>query len=268
MNIEFKTLRGNFIAVKLPIKTSHSFDYNKLIGKLSELTDEQAAEIVDEVEIEERFQPTYKDYEKEGQETKKNGIHSVIVGYTIPLMSLKSLMNINKVYTENPLGEKPNEDNFELYPLPICFEPSEELRELNKRRIVIEDDWNEAQEKTGDWLIFQENDEHLEQEAKIFLETVQKLDLDRLFQSALDLIYETIDSYIEQGQLSVIDKIIKFTKVENFHSSTIPFAFLVTTFAIKRSLINSRPKLVSQLREHLKKCDADERTCKYLENLS
>lgn len=46
----------------------------------------------------------------------------------------------------NPMGTEPDQDDFDMYPLPICFDDREELRELNRRKDRIEREWQEAED--------------------------------------------------------------------------------------------------------------------------
>lgn len=49
----------------------------------------------------------------------------------------------------NPLGETISdaEDNFDLFELPICFDPREEQKELYIRHMKIEREWKQAEDK-------------------------------------------------------------------------------------------------------------------------
>jgi len=56
----------------------------------------------------------------------------------------------------NPFGIESDEEDFDRYDLPICFEPTEELKELNRRSDRIKADhkkWQEAESKLRTFTI-------------------------------------------------------------------------------------------------------------------
>lgn len=71
----------------------------QLLGRLPEITEEQADQVVDEY--------TYNTGEIDGYYDYENGTQT-----DCPTESLNSLMYTNEVYFENPLGEKPVESEF------------------------------------------------------------------------------------------------------------------------------------------------------------
>lgn len=172
MTHEINTSKGKFLFVGVPEGTKISKGYarelkpyvlkfkdndivlfqeyfNRTIGNgevvslLSTITEDQARGVV------ENIHQWHKDYM-----STADGNDKPVFTFDNAIESLHSLMRAERLYTVNPIGSEPDEDDFERHELPIFFEPREEQKELNLRKDRIEREWQQAQSRTfPDWLI-------------------------------------------------------------------------------------------------------------------
>jgi len=122
-----------------------------IIGTIPGITEDEAAKIVEYIEHPPIYQPNrlYRDYQI-------NFEMPDCCNYITALESLSSLMRSLGIYTENPFGSLPNEDDFVRYPLPLCFDPNGEIKELYLRKKRIEREWQEAEDNLWQKIVLLE----------------------------------------------------------------------------------------------------------------
>lgn len=115
----------------------------ELIGILHEtLTEEQAREIVGKDWYASSGSGRwYKDYAY----TKEDFDNNVEPKQLTALESLQSLIESKGGKLKNPYGEEPNQNDYDRYPLPICFAPYAERQALFGRKQRIERDWESSE---------------------------------------------------------------------------------------------------------------------------
>lgn len=106
----------------------------KILTNVSKLTEEQAKNFVDKPWIE-----SYKDYERPA------------CGYRSSIQSFHSLMYVNECYLENPYSEKPPSEPV------ITFKDIDEAEFIGAEYKIELQQWQKAQESTGDYLILIED---------------------------------------------------------------------------------------------------------------
>lgn len=73
--------------------------------------------------------------------------------YETAVESFHSLMDSLECWVVNPLGDEPNLDDYEKYPMPFEIDPYEDAKACSRREAKITEEWRDAESKTGNWLI-------------------------------------------------------------------------------------------------------------------
>lgn len=112
----------------------------QILGLLDSLTEEQMGSVEDSVWSKFWECNIHQDYEFQAKEP--------IFKFYRASESFSSLLSSAGITRENEYGEEPNFGDYNKFPLPIEFNPVDEIRELAKRDHRISELWNAAEENT------------------------------------------------------------------------------------------------------------------------
>lgn len=130
-----------------------------LLASLQSQLETKEQELRESVDCTEHMKEVCDNYQKELEAKDKEVDRQQLATKRIHSTSLKILevkdKEIEELKYKNELLEhelkyydkEPEEDDFERYPLPICFEPREELKELNLRKDRIDENWEKWNER-------------------------------------------------------------------------------------------------------------------------
>jgi len=140
-------LQDDAFSIKLP-----SGQY-QILGKSTELSEEQMKEICEKHPDSTFVHPIYNDYVKDGQFTKGDGFTSLVLGYDNPGQSYLSLLEANGIVDRNPY-ELPESGRDKLYDSSETHGRSQVYHEEWHKRMK---QWQEAQSKVKHYLVLKKN---------------------------------------------------------------------------------------------------------------